>query len=195
MVQTFRGNYVTSQTSFTATRPLNDVYFGTFFFSNDTTGDKVWALGTGSAVIPGKGTRSYTAGQGAYDRDPYASGTDIELFPFDIDGVQGAIKAKGDEKWITFRGMYASTITFTSIAGDGYGNDGTLSAAEKAFREGRGTWRYKMNREASMANSIPLSGIAGIDKAVSTITDKYSAGGLGDKSNQVNHSGGNFSII
>jgi len=186
MVQTFRGNYLLERTSYTRVQPENDLYFGSFFFSNDASGD----------IVKGTG---YTMGRGAYDRGASDTGSnetaEYPLFPFDVDGVQGAIKAKGDEKWIVFRGMYANTIKFTSVAGNGFGADSTLSAGEKGFREGRGTWRYRMNQEAGMAGSIALSGLVGVDKAVSTINKKYTAGGVGVSHNKVSHKSGKFSVI
>ena len=205
MVQTFKGNYVIGHTSFTPTVPLQDMYFGTFYFSSTVKAPM-------TATIPANLATRVRTGTGSYDRYPYVgspAGTSIfhnsyyaELFPFDFDGVQGAIKAKGDEKWITFQGMYASTITFSTVAGDGYGG-AAYSATESGFRNGRGTWRYKMNLEAGMANSLPLSGIAGIDKTVSTISDKYTSGGAsstfdngGPHSNaQVTHKDGGFSVL
>lgn len=191
MVQTFRGNYVMDHTSFTPVQPANDLYFGTFFYS-DSAQNKVWAATT--TVLSGA-QRSYLAGEGGYDRDPFTPSRGvIALFPFDFDGVQGAIKAKGDEKWITFRGMYDNTITFTAVDGDGYGADDVLSAAEFGYREARGTWRYQMNEEASMAASIPYSGIAGIDGRCSTITNKYNTV-LGVATHNVPHSLGKFKII
>ena len=208
MVQTFRGNYLMESTSFTAVQPKADLYFGTFFFANNTTtnGQKVWAGTTVPPAYGGVETKAYTGGSGSYDRDPFTPTLGvIDLFPFDFDGVQGAIKAKGDEKWITFKGMYANTITFTPVAGDGYGPYDDLSAPEKLIRNSRGTWRYQMNKEAGMANSIPLSHIAGIDKTVSTIADKYKTGGdsstfdpiaMGPhQTAQVNHKDGGFSSL
>lgn len=222
MVQTFHGNYTMESTAFTAAQPKSDLYFGTFFFANNTgwNGQKVKA---GTTTVPDNdgdtASRGYdalaTGTKGSYDRTPYSNaGNDagtglfeqsytIDLFPFDFDGVQGAIKAKGDEKWITFRGMYSNTITFTSVAGDGYGADATLDAAEKVYRNSRGTYRYQMNKEAGMANSLPLSHIAGIDKTVSTIAYKYTAGGDsstfdagGPHANaQVTHKDGGFSAL
>ena len=197
MVQTFKGNYLLSRT-YSAAVLTNDKYFGSFFFSNETSpaGDRVW----------GAGYEAGPAARGAYDRGVADAVTTegntavfkAKLFPFDIDGVQGSIKAKGDEKWITFKGMYQTTISFSTVANDGYGVDARLDASEMTLREGRGTYRYKMNREAGMAASIPLSYISGIDKAVSTVAQKYNlAGGVavGSNNNKVSHKDGGFSAI
>jgi len=212
MVQTFRGNFVMDNVAFTPVQPANDLYFGTFFFSNSTQ-NKVKAdttilksLFDATLTKPSRGYDALATGtKGSFDRTPYSKATNdagtqigqqsyaLPLFAFDFDGVQGAIKAKGDEKWITYKGMYDNTLVFTSVAGDGYGADGTLDAAEFAYREARGTWRYKMNEEASMASSIPYSGIAGIDGRVSTITDKYDTV-LGVTTHKVPHSLGRFKI-
>ena len=80
-----------------------------------------------------------------------------------------------------------------------------MRIGRKAYRNSRGTWRYQMNKEAGMANSIPLSHIAGIDKTVSTIADKYKNGGdsstfdpvaMGPhQTAQVSHKDGGFSSL
>ena len=198
MVQTFRGNYLMESTFAVATLAA-DKYFGTFFYAYNTltNGQKV-----ADANYDG-GTK--TGLHGSYDRvTTILTHPDLaELFPFDFDGVQGAIKAKGDEKWITFQGMYSNTITFTSTELDGYGPDDDLSATEKLRRNSRGTWRYQMNREAGMANSLPLSHIAGIDDVVSTIAYKYVTGGASSTFDnggphltaQVEHKDGGFSAL
>ena len=183
MVQTFKGNYTTTRDSFPAATLTNDKYFGTFFFAKN---DAVAGPNVGQIVANlNYNATTYDGSKGAYDRGVGDTGSNETashpLFPFDFDGVQGAIKAKGDERWLTFKGMYNATLTLTSTAGDGSGS------YNSAYRNARGTWRYAMNKEAGMANSIKESVTSGAGYDKSTITKTF--GG-----NQVDHKAGKFNI-
>jgi hypothetical protein len=195
MVQTFRGNYEMTKNYVDGSPKKDAVYFGTFFFAdNDVTynGQKVAA---GASIVDGT-ARSYTAAQGAYDRDPYTLGVDLPLFAFDFDGVQGAIKEKGDARYYTFHGVYNFTVTFVDKSGNGYslGADQTLSATEIGYRNSRGTWRYQVNKEAGMANSRPITLDDIATGRYSKVDPKYTAGGEGAGQDQVDHKSGSFNI-
>lgn len=145
-VQTFRGNYDVRRTFSTTVR--KDDYFGTFFFAQNWNTDGYYAAGQIIADANYQGGADLTAvsaTRGGYDRGSDDTGVNataaFPLFPFDVDGVQGAVKETGNEKWISFKNYYNVALTFESKAGTGN-------------IYSRGTWRFDMMKDPSMAKSL-----------------------------------------